>query len=100
MTDNRSLAAASLALFGFVALAYSLLIAAQPLFGLGVFALALAVAYAVATDADRRETAMWAAIGVVVLYGVLTLQFLLTVVAACTIYLTAWVTGPGGPYAE
>lgn len=85
------------ALFGTAALLYSWLIAYDPLVGTGVaFASFVVASFAYYGDADR-QTLTRVTITVTLLYGIFTLQLPVAVIAACVVYLTAWLTGTDSP---
>ncbi|WP_232688604.1 hypothetical protein [Halobacterium zhouii] len=96
-STTRTLAAGA-AVAGVLVLLYSLLVLHQPLVGVGIaFALFVAAVLLHAGGADRRTVA-GVTMAVTVVYGVFTLQLPAAVVAACVVYLTAWVTSPDGPF--
>ncbi|WP_135828915.1 hypothetical protein [Halorussus halobius] len=95
--SRRVVTATTLALLGIAALAYSFVFVQRPLLGAGVaVAFFVVAAFAYEGDADRQTLAR-ATIVVTLVYGVFTLQLPLAVVAACVVYLTAWLTGPDSP---
>lgn len=88
---------AAFVLLGIAALLYSVLIAYQPLLGTGVaFASFVVASFAYYGDADR-QTFTRVTIIVTLIYGVFTLQLPIAVIAACVVYLTAWLTGSDSP---
>lgn len=88
---------AAFVLFGIAALLYSMLIVYQPLVGAGVaFASFVVASFAYFGDANR-QTVTLAVIIVTLIYGVFTLQLPIAVIAACVVYLTAWLTGSDSP---
>jgi len=88
---------AAFVLFGIAALLYSVIIASQPLLGTGVaFASFVVAVFAYYGDANR-QTVTRVTIIVTLIYGVFTLQLPIAVIAACVVYLTAWLTGPDSP---
>ncbi|WP_225336195.1 hypothetical protein [Halomicrobium urmianum] len=90
--------AAVFVLFGIAALLYSMVIAYEPLLGTGVaFASSVVAAFAYHGDATR-QTVTRATIIVTLIYGVFTLQLPIAVIAACVVYLTAWLTGSDSPF--
>ena len=90
--------AVTLVVVGLATLVYSVLISRQLLLGAGVaLAFFVVASFALYGDATRR-TAARATIAVTLLYGAFTLQLPAAVVAACVVYLTAWLTGPDSPF--
>lgn len=98
MPSSRRVAiTTTLVVLGIAALFYSFLLVQRPLLGAGVaFAFFVVAAFAYHGDADR-QTLTRATIVVTLVYGVFTLQLPVAVVAACVVYLTAWLTGPDSP---
>lgn len=98
MPSSRRVAiTTTLVVLGIAALFYSFLLVQRPLLGAGVaFAFFVVAAFAYEGDADR-QTLTRATIAVTLVYGVFTLQLPVAVVAACVVYLTAWLTGPDSP---
>ncbi|GGL21928.1 hypothetical protein GCM10009037_01600 [Halarchaeum grantii] len=94
---TRVLAAAGLVLVGVLALLYSLAVVAELLIGAGAFAGLLVLAAFVYYGGLNRRTLVYIAMAVTVVYGAFTLQLPAAVVAACVVYLTAWVTGSDSP---
>jgi hypothetical protein len=88
--------AAAFALLGVVGLAYSILLA-RLLLGAGFAAAAFLVAVLVYYGDTDRRTLVRATMAVTIVYGVVTLQLPMAVIAACVVYLSAWVTGPDSP---
>lgn len=97
-TNARTLLAAGLALVGVLALLYSVVVSATVLTGAAVFAGALVLAVLVYAGGATRRTLVLATMAVTVVYGLFTLQLPVAVIAACAVYLTAWVTGPDSPF--
>ncbi|WP_435096288.1 hypothetical protein [Halarchaeum sp. P4] len=96
-TNARTVLSAGLVLVGVFALLYSLLVVAQVLVGAGAFVGLLALAGLVYYGGATRRTLVLATMAVTVVYGAFTLQLPAAVVAACVVYLTAWVTGHDSP---
>lgn len=97
VTSNRVLTAATLALLGIAVLLYSAIVTQRLLLGAGVaFAFFVVAWFVYYRDADRR-TLTHATISVTLVYGVFTMQLPVAVIAACVVYLTAWLTGPNSP---
>jgi len=88
---------AAFVLFGVTAFLYSLVIAQRLLLGTGVAIASLVVAVATYYGGTNRRTATHATVVVTLIYGVFTLQLPVAVIAACVVYLTAWLTGPDSP---
>ncbi|GGM66638.1 putative membrane protein YccC [Halarchaeum rubridurum] len=97
MPSTHRVAAGLVVLVGVLALVYSMLIVQQVLLGVGVLLAALALAAIVYYGGTDRRTLVRATMAVTVVYGAVTFQLPLAVVAACVVYLTAWVTGPDSP---
>lgn len=88
---------AAFVLVGIAALLYSVLVVRQVLLGAGVaFAFFVGASFVYYGDTDRR-TLIRATIIITLIYGVFTLQLPVAVIAACVVYLTAWLTGPDSP---
>lgn len=98
MPSTRTLVAAALVVLGLLVALWSVAVAATPLLGLAVLAGALVLAAFAYYGGRNRRTLTLAAMALSLLYGVVTLRFPAAVVAACVVYLTAWVTGPDGPF--
>ena len=80
-----------------LALAYSTLIVAQPLLGVLVAGVVLVVGVLAATDMppDRqRAVVTWVIVAIVLVYGVVSQQFLMGVLVGAVVYYVAWRTGP------
>ncbi|MGQ3329248.1 hypothetical protein [Halorubrum sp. FL23] len=98
MPSNRSgTIVAVLVLIGVAVLLYSTVILQQILRGVGVAVSAFVIAAFVYYGGTDRQTLTRATIAVTVVYGVFTLQLPLAVIAACAVYLSAWLTGSDGP---
>jgi hypothetical protein len=96
-SSKRVPTAATFVLLGIVALLYSALAVHQLLLGTGVAFAFFVVAWFVYYGDANRQTLTRATIIVTLIYGVFTLQLPLAVVAACAVYLTAWLTGMDSP---
>lgn len=88
---------AAVVLIGIGGLAYSVLIGGQLLLGVGFALSALVVAALVYYGDAERHTLTRATIAITVVYGVFTGQLPIAVIAACVVYLSAWLTGPDSP---
>lgn len=96
-SSKRVPMAAMFVLLGIVALAYSVLVVQQLLLGTGVaFSFFVVAAFLYYGDANRQTLAR-ATIIITLIYGVFTVQLPTAVVAACVVYLTAWLTGSDSP---
>lgn len=88
---------AAFVLIGIAALLYSVMIVQQPLLGAGIaFAFFVVAVFAYYGDTDRR-TLTRATMTVTLIFGVFTLQLPVAIIAACVVYLTAWLTGTDSP---
>ncbi|MFW6437175.1 MAG: hypothetical protein ACOCYZ_06040, partial [Halococcoides sp.] len=90
---------AILAILAMGAFLYSVLHQQRLLSGLGLGIGSVCVVLACSryyTETNRR-TLTRTTIILTLIYGLLTFQFPVAVVAACIAYLTAWVTGPDSP---
>ncbi|WP_434521916.1 hypothetical protein [Halorubrum sp. AS12] len=96
MPSSKRIAAA-LVLIGILGLAYSVL-TRQEIIGAWVTISAFIVAVLVFYGDAERHTLARATIAVTVVYGVFTGQLPMAVIAACVVYLSAWLTGPDGPF--
>jgi predicted branched-subunit amino acid permease len=96
-SPKRGYIVAALVLIGVSGLAYSVVLA-RALIGAGFALSALVVAVLVYYGDAERRTLVRATIAVTVVYGVFTVQLPLAVVAACVVYLSAWLTGPDSPF--
>lgn len=97
-SQSRSYLAVALTLLGIGALLYSVLVLGQFIVGAGVAVAAFATATLVYYYGANRRTLTRATIIVTVVYGVFTLQLPLAIIAACAVYLSAWLTGPDTPF--
>lgn len=84
-------------LIGIAAISYSVLVAQRLLLGVGVAFASFVVAVFVYSGGINRQTLTRTTIVVTLIYGVFTLQLPVAVIAACVVYLTAWLTGPDSP---
>ncbi|WP_299331076.1 hypothetical protein [Haloplanus sp.] len=96
-SPNRGYVVVALAFAGVGALAYSVVVLQRLAVGAGVAASAFVVATLVYYYGITRRTLTRATIAVTVVYGVFTLQLPLAIIAACVVYLSAWITGPDTP---
>ncbi|WP_265111884.1 hypothetical protein [Halosolutus halophilus] len=96
MVSSKRIAAASV-LIGISGFAYSVLIS-QILIGARFTLSAFVVAALVYYGNAERHTLTRATIAVTVVYGVFTVQLPMAVIAACVVYLSAWLTGPDSPF--
>jgi len=97
MPSTNRTAAAAVVLLGVLALLYSIVVAAELLLGVGVLVAALFLAAIVYYGGADRRTLVRGTMAVTVVYGAVTFQLPVAVVAACIVYLTAWLTGPDSP---
>ncbi|GGN23458.1 hypothetical protein [Halarchaeum nitratireducens] len=97
MPSTHRVAAGVVVLLGVLALVYSMLIVQEVLLGVGVLIAALALAAIVYYGGADRQTLARATMAVTVVYGAVSFQLPAAVVAACVVYLTAWLTGPDSP---
>ena len=88
---------AAFVLLGVAALLYSVIATYQLLLGTGVATASFVVAIFTYYGGTNRKTATRATIIVTLVYGVFTLQLPIAVIAACVVYLTAWLTGSDSP---
>jgi thiol:disulfide interchange protein len=88
---------AAFVLLGVAALLYSVVATYQLLLGTGVATASFVVAIFTYYGGTNRKTATRATIIVTLIYGVFTLQLPIAVIAACVVYLTAWLTGSDSP---
>jgi len=95
MPSSRRIAAV-LVLIGMIGLAYSVL-TSQVIIGAWLTLSAFVVAALVYYGDAKRHTLTRAAIVVTVVYGVFLRQLPMAVIAACVVYLSAWLTGPNSP---
>ena len=96
-SPNRGYIAAALVLIGIGGFAYSVVLIGQVLIGAGFTLSALVVAALVYYGDAERHTLTRATTAVTVVYGVFTGQLPMAVIAACVVYLSAWLTGPDSP---
>jgi hypothetical protein len=88
---------AVLVLIGIIGLAYSVLtgqVIIEAWLTLSAFGVAALVYY----GDSERHTLTRAAIAVTVAYGIFMRQLPMAVIAACVVYLSAWLTGPDSPF--
>ncbi|GAA0297618.1 hypothetical protein [Halarchaeum salinum] len=97
MPSTHRIAAGGVVLLGVLALVYSMLIVQEVLLGVGVLIAALSLAAIVYYGGTDRRTLVRATMAVTVVYGAISFQLPIAVVAACLVYLTAWLTGPDSP---
>ncbi|MFA9516909.1 hypothetical protein ACERIT_06785 [Halopenitus sp. H-Gu1] len=96
-SSKRVPMAAMFVLLGIASLAYSVLVVQQLLLGTGVaFSFFVVAAFLYYGDANRQTLAR-ATIIITLIYGVFTVQLPIAVIAACVVYLTAWLTGSDSP---
>ncbi|QCD65394.1 MULTISPECIES: hypothetical protein [Halomicrobium] len=88
---------AAFVLLGVAAFLYSVIVSYQFLLGTGVAIASFVVALFTYYGGTNRKTATRATIVVTLIYGAFTLQFPIAVIAACLVYLTAWLTGSDSP---
>ncbi len=84
-------------LLGGTAFLYSVIITQRLLLGTGVGIASFVVAIFTYYGGTNRKTATRATIIITLIYGVFTLQLPIAVIAACVVYLTAWLTGSDSP---
>ena len=97
-STKHSATVAGLVLFGVAVFLYAVVLQANLLFGTGVALSSFITAVLVYYGGADRPTLARAAIVVTLVYGVFTLQLPFAIIAACTVYLSAWVTGTDGPF--
>jgi len=97
MPSTHRVAAGVVVLLGVLALVYSMLVASQLLLGVGVLLAALTLAAIVYYGGADRRTLVRATMAVTVVYGAISFQLPVAVIATCVVYLTAWLTGPDSP---
>jgi len=95
---NRSYIVIALLLIGIGGFAYSILLIGQLLIGAAIAFSAFVVAALVYYGGTDRRTLIRGTIAVTVIYGVFTLQLPMAVIAACAVYLSAWLTGSDSPF--
>lgn len=88
---------AAFVLLGVTALLYSVIITQRLLLGTGVAIASSVVAIFTYYGDTNRKTATRATIITTLIYGVFTLQLPIAVIAACVVYLSAWLTGSDSP---
>lgn len=94
---KRLFTAVTLGIVGIGLFSYSVIILQRLRLGTGLgVAFLVVAAFAYYEDADRK-TLTRAMMVITLIYGVFTFQFVVAVVAACVVYLTAWLTGPDSP---
>lgn len=98
MPSSKRIAAA-LVLIGIIGLAYAGL-TSYVLIGAWLTLSSFVVAALVYYGDAERHTLTRATIAVTVVYGVFMGQLPMAVIAACVVYLSAWVTGPNSPLNE
>ena len=96
-SPKRGYIAAALVLIGIGGFAYSVALIGRVLIGAGFTLSALVVAALVYYGGAERRTLTRATVAVTVIYGVFTGQLPMAVIAACVVYLSAWVTGSDSP---
>jgi len=94
---KRGYIAAALVLIGIGGFAYSVVPDRSGLNWAGFTLSALVVAALVYYGDAERHTLTRATIAVTVVYGVLRVELPVAVIAACVVYLSAWLTGPDSP---
>ncbi|ELZ37486.1 hypothetical protein [Halorubrum tebenquichense] len=97
-SDEHTGLVAALVAIGVVVPLYTVVVSQRLLPGLGVGLSALVTAALVARDGAGRGTLVRATMAVSVVYGAFTLQLPVAVIAACAVYLSAWVTGADSPF--
>ncbi|WP_200531849.1 hypothetical protein [Halorubrum sp. LN27] len=97
-SSKRTAIAAGLVLIGIAVFLYAVVLQQQLLRGAGIGLSALVVAALVYYGGTNRRTLVRATVVVTVVYGVFTFQLPLAVIAACAVYLSAWLTGADGPF--
>lgn len=98
LSPKRGQIVAALVLVGVGGLAYSVGFLGQVVVGAGVALSAFVVAALVYYGGTDRRTLTLATTAVTVVYGVFTLQLPMAIIAACTVYLAAWLTGSDSPF--
>ncbi|MFO7926545.1 hypothetical protein [Natronomonas sp.] len=89
---------AAFVLIGIAAVLYSVLVAQRLLFGTGIAFAFFVIAFFVYYGGINRPTLTRTTIVVTLMYGVFTLELPVAVIAACIVYLTAWLTGSDSPF--
>jgi chromate transport protein ChrA len=89
---------AALIIAGVVALLYSIVVTQEFLLGVSIALSSLVIAVFVYYGGTDRKTLTRVTIGVTIVYGAVSLQLPLAIIAACAVYLSAWLTGPDSPF--
>lgn len=89
---------AALIVAGVVALLYSIVVTQELLLGVSIALSFLVTAVFVYYGGTDRKTLTRVTIGVTIVYGAISLQLPLAIIAACAVYLSAWLTGPDSPF--
>ncbi|OYR41267.1 hypothetical protein DJ82_05695 [Halorubrum sp. Ib24] len=89
---------AALIVAGVVALLYSIVVTQELLLGVSIALSFLVIAVFVYYGGTDRKTLTRVTIGVTIVYGAVSLQLPLAIIAACAVYLSAWLTGPDSPF--
>lgn len=89
---------AALIIAGVVALLYSIVVTQELLLGVSIALSSLVIAVFVYYGGTDRKTLTRVTIGVTIVYGAVSLQLPLAIIAACAVYLSAWLTGPDSPF--
>ena len=97
-STKHSATVAGLILFGIAVFLYAVVVQVNLLFGTGIALSSFITAVLVYYGSTDRPTLVRAAIVVTLVYGVFTLQLPLAIIAACAVYLSAWLTGTDGPF--
>jgi peptidoglycan biosynthesis protein MviN/MurJ (putative lipid II flippase) len=87
----------ALVIAGIAVLLYSTVVGREPLLGAGLALSSVVVAVFVYYGGTDRQTLTRATIGVTLIYGAFTLQLPVAIIAACAVYLSAWLTGSDSP---
>jgi hypothetical protein len=96
-SSKRIYIVTGIVLFGIAALVYAWALAYEPLLGTGVAVASFIAALLTYYGDANRETLTRVAIAVTIVYGTFTFQLPIAVIAACIVYLTAWLTGTDSP---
>jgi hypothetical protein len=88
----------ALVIAGTAVLLYSTVVAQELLLGAGLALSFLVIAVFVYHGGTDRQTLTRATISVILVYGAFTLQLPLASIAACAVYLSAWLTGTDSPF--
>jgi thiol:disulfide interchange protein len=97
-SSKRTAIVAGLVLFGIGVFLYAVVIQQLLPHGAGVAVSSFVIAALVYYGGTGRRTLVRAAIVVTLVYGVFTFQLPLAVIAACAVYLSAWLTSVDGPF--